>query len=144
MATLEANVKAALTGSAAWVALVAGGTYLLDDLPRTGLTPDGASYDSGGKLRPTCVITMETESEDTVLRTERRFFRLYCYTDADFATLRSMKRMAKSLLDGKRIASDNESYALARYVDSVREYYDDSMAGAAAASVRFYLLYRRT
>ncbi|TXH08856.1 MAG: hypothetical protein E6R03_17520 [Hyphomicrobiaceae bacterium] len=144
MATQRAAIKGLLTANAAWNTLVDGGTYLREDVGRTGLSPEGASYDSNGKLKLTAVIAFSTATGKEIVRnSERRFFQVFFYHDSSFEQVALARRKAKDLLHQKQATSDAEGLNWIMWADDGPEFTADEMGGAAAAVSRYFVDYTR-
>lgn len=145
MATKEAAVKALLTGSSGWTALVAAAdTYVDSDLGRLGLTPDIARVDANGKLKNAAVIVFGTSSPAEIPQsTERQFFTVWFYADSSIADLRTIRRKAKDLLHRKQVTTDTEGCPFLFWVDDTQPRPDDSMGGALACSSRYAIKFSR-
>lgn len=144
MATQRAAIKGLLTANAAWNTLVDGGTYLREDVGRTGLSPEGASYDSSGKLKLTAVIAFSTATGKEIVRnSERRFFQVFFYHDSSFEQVALARRKAKDLLHQKQATSDAEGLNWIMWADDGPEFTADEMGGAAAAVSRYFVDYTR-
>lgn len=143
MASQEAAIKAKLNASAQWTAIFGARTYLPDDLPNTGLTPSNAVRDTDGvTLLPHAVLAFGASSQkEIVLTSERRFFDLYLYEDTGYINIRAGKRLAKTLLHRKQVVSDNDGLNFISWIGAGQEYTDDSLDGASAQFVRFYIDY---
>ena len=144
MATQRAAIKALLTANAAWNTLVDGGTYLREDIGRTGLSSETASYDSNGKLKLTAVLVFSTATGKEIVRnSERRFFQVYFYHDSSFEQVALARRKAKDLLHQKQASSTTEGLNWIMWADDGPEFVADELGGAAAAVSRFYVDFTR-
>lgn len=140
MATQRNALKTKLTGNSSWTALVTGGTYLVDDLPPQGLTPDTAQYDTGGKLKLTCVITFGANSGREIISTsQRRFFQLWLYHYNDYDLIQQAVDLAIDLLHRKKFAADDTGLNMCHWADDNGEFRDEDLQNAAAKAVRFYI-----
>jgi hypothetical protein len=145
----ESAIKAVLTGSTAWTTLVTGGTFLYEELGRTGLTPDSAAaagcYDANGLLELTAVLTFGATTEAEILTSESQFMRLWLYADSSYSNLRSARRVAKNLLDGVTVnaSATGDGWPLLRWVDDQQEFTADELGGAMACASRYRVLSAR-
>lgn len=151
MATQEAAFKALLTGDATFAALATGGIFLWDDFDNNlGATPQNldaeGAYNAAGALKPCAVIKFDTETQGNLQKAELRFVRVYLYDENGFGTIRSMKRRLKrkDVLHQVTFTSDNELTNYVEYVDSLPEFTDDALQGAAASAVRLSILSLRS
>lgn len=144
----ESAIKAALTASSAWTTLVTGGTFLFEELGRTGLTPESAvaaGCYTDGLLDLTAVLTFGATTEAEILTSEAQFMRLWLYADSSYANLRSARRIAKNLLDGVTVdaSATGDGWPLLRWVDDQAEFTADEMGGAMACVSRYRVLSAR-
>jgi len=145
----ELAIKAVLTASSSWTTLVTGGTFLFEELGRTGLTPDSAAaagcYDADGLLELTAVLTFGASTEAEILTSESQFMRLWLYADSSYINLRTARRLAKTLLDGVTVDASAVGYGwpLLRWVDDQQEFTADELGGALACASRYRVLSAR-
>lgn len=152
MATQEATIKAALTGSASWAALMTGGTFLREELVgNSGLSLDSAhgagAFDSNGALKPTAVLTFGTERPHGDIPTIalNRSMQIWLYEQQGFANIRAAKRLALTLLHYQTVGiSDSESINTLIFEGASPEFYDLSMGSRPAQALRFNLTYVRS
>lgn len=144
----ELAIKAVLTGSTAWTTLVTGGTFLYEELGRTGLTPDSAAAAgcyADGLLELTAVLTFGASTEAEILTSESQFMRLWLYADSSYTNLRAARRVAKNLLDGVTVdaSATGDGWPLLRWVEDQQEFTADELGGAMACSSRYRVLSAR-
>ena len=143
MTALEAAIKAKLTTSPDWTALVTGGTSLYEDLGINGLMPDNALYDMDGNMKLTAVLTFGTSSEAEILNSETEFFTLWLYHGTSFAAIKQARTLAKSLLNMKQVATDDAGYPLIRWVNNLADFQAAELNNAFAGGSRYLLKFTR-
>lgn len=148
MATKETAIRDLLKASSAWTTLVSGGTYILDELGRTGLTMETlptAAKDAtlGGALKLVCVITFGTSTEAEVLTTERQFMTLWFYHFSDYTLIRQARRKAKDLLNRVTVTTSTEGTPLLFWINDGQEYREDTLKGAVACYSRYAVQFGR-
>jgi hypothetical protein len=145
MATQRNALKAKLTANSSWTALVTGGTYLTDDLPPQGLTPDipadvAPIYGADGNLKLTCVITFGAVSGREIISTsQRRFFQLWLYHYNDYDLIQQAVDLAIDILHRKQFKADDTGLNMCHWADDNGEFRDEDLQNAAAKAVRFYI-----
>lgn len=151
MASFQEAIHDALVAESAWTDLVTGGTYLLDDLGRNGLTLDNAPYDAAGQMKLTAVLTVSSGGPAEVAQTaERRFLyvRLYDDTVHGWERIRAARRLLLLLpaeggvLHRRQLESD-DGHVLVSWVNAGPEFYEEELNGACASFERFYAQFRR-
>lgn len=148
MATKETAVRDLLKANAGWTSLVTGGTYILDELGRTGLsleTLPTAAKDAtlSGALKLVCVITFGTSIEAEVLTSENQFMTLWFYHHSDRALIKQARRKAKDLLDRQQVTTTTEGHPLIRWVNDLGDFNEDELRGAMAGASRYRLIFSR-
>lgn len=147
MATKETAIRDLLKASGAWTGLVTGGTYILDELGRTGLSMNSlpaAAKDANGALKLTCVITFGASAEAEVSgNTQRGFFTLWLYHYSDYSVIRQARRKAKDLLDRKQVSTTDEGSPFLFWVNDAPEYREDELGGALACYSRYAVQFGR-
>lgn len=143
MTTLRAAIAATLTGNSGWTTLVTGGTKFFEDWGANGLEPETGSYDSNGKLKLSCVLTMGTRGRGEIVdSTERGFVRVWLYHDSSFELVEQAQDLAKTLLNKTRITVTGKHTPMLVFVDHIQEFTADELSDAAGGCSRYTVQYR--
>lgn len=143
MASQKAAIKALLNASSNWTAIFGVRTYLMDDLPDSGLTFQNAVKDTDGiGILPHAVLTFGASSEKEIKNiSERLFFDLYLYEDRGYTNIGAAKRLAKTLLNRQQVVSDYEGLNFIHWIGGGVEFKEEALNNASASFVRFYIDY---
>lgn len=143
MANERAAIKAALTGSATWTALVSAvNTKWYEEWGATGLEPKTAPADSNGILSPCAVLTMGVRTPANIANYgERAFFRLWVYNATDYMAVQTALYTARRILNNTQITADNRGKPLLKWVDDVQEFIDDELGGVVGGGSRYLALH---
>jgi hypothetical protein len=142
MANERAAIKASLTGSATWTALVSGSNTKWDDeYGATGLEMKTAPA-TNGVLTICAALTDSTRSPVNLANYgERAFFRLWVYHPSDKAAIQAALYAAKGILNNTYITVDNKGAPLIRWVDDIQTFPADELGGAWGGGSRYQLVH---
>ena len=110
--SVESTIKAVLEGDATLLATATGGVWSFDETGHMGisrtLTP--TAFDSTGVIKP-CVLVAQRNAnpgltvpdDASQVMDVRQVVECYCYSDASFATIATMKDRVYALLHAQRL-----------------------------------------
>lgn len=147
MATMKEAVRAVLTGDATLMALATGGVHDHDTVGRRGLTRETLMTAGVVAIKPAIYINWTTEApfgvRQATLQAERLFFEVYFYQDSGYATIVSMRKRVKALLNYQPTQYNspaNEWMHDIRWAGDLLEMKDEELGGVSMERTRYEVL----
>ena len=140
-------VRAVLTGDDTLMALATGGVHDGDTLGRRGLTREDLAVDGQVQINPGIKITWTTENpfgvRQETLQAERLFFAVYFYQHSGYATIGSMRRRVRALLEYEPVQYDDPANKWMHDIlwrGDLLEMKDDELGGVSMENTRYEVL----
>ncbi len=144
--SLQTDLIAILTGDATLSALLTGGWFDAESLPRQGMSMSLAPKMADGvSIAPFGVIRRRGMTDEGIrdLNAERGSVEFYLYADRGYAVIERAITRLKGLLNEKIFVSSDVSLAFLRFTFVSGELMADELAYAPFKFVRFNLIVRR-
>jgi len=147
MATMQATLKAVLTGDATLMALATGGVYDGDSVGRRGLTRETLATAGQVAIDPAIYINWVTDTpygvRQEVLQARRVFAEIYFYQDTGYATVRAMRQRVRELLEYEPVQYDDPASERMRDIfwrGDIVERKDESLSDVSMEQSQYEIL----
>jgi len=144
--TFQSDLMATLTGDSALSAILTGGWWDSETLPREGMTLSHAPKQADGvKIAPFGVIRRRGMNDEGIrdLNAERGSVEFYIYAHKGYATIEGAVSRLKVVLNEKLLVSSDVSLAFIKFAHLSGELVAEELGGAPFKFVRFNLILRR-
>ncbi len=144
--TFQSDLMTALTSDSILSAILTGGWFDGENLPREGMTLSNAPKQADGvSIKPFGVIRRRGMNDEGIrdLNAERGSVEFYIYAHKGYATIEQAISRLKGILNERNFVSSDASTAFLRFAFASGELVAEELASAPFKFVRFNLILRR-
>lgn len=144
--TFQSDLMTALTSDSILSAILTGGWFDGENLPREGMTLSNAPKQADGvSIKPFGVIRRRGMNDEGIrdLNAERGSVEFYIYANKGYATIEQAVTRLKGILNERNLHGSDASTAFLRFMHASGELVAEELASAPFKFVRFNLILRR-